>query len=253
MGEKKVSPLYKVVKWLVKVFSPKFKPFGVENLPDEPSIIVANHCHMYGPISCELYFPGKRYTWCAGQMMHLKDVPAYAYQDFWSQKPKHSRWFYKMLSYIIAPLSVLIFNNADTIGVYRDTRIMSTFKDTIERLCEGAHVVVFPEHSVPRNNIICDFQDRFIDIAKMYYRKTGRELNFVPMYIAPKLSEMHLGKSIRFSADAPIDIERRRICEHLMNEITDIACGLPRHIVVPYNNVSKKEYPYNDPCEASKQ
>ena len=30
-----------------------------------------------------------------------------------------------------------------------------------------------------------------------------------------------------------------------MNEISEIAYGLPRHNVVPYPNVSKKEYPEN--------
>ena len=131
---KKVSPIYKVIKALVRLFYPKMEIVGTENLPDEPTIIVGNHTQMNGPIACELYFPGNRYIWCAGQMMHLKEVPAYAYQDFWSNKPKYIRWFYKLLSYIIAPLSVCVFNNANTIGVYRDNRIISTFKETVQKL-----------------------------------------------------------------------------------------------------------------------
>lgn len=253
MNEKKISPAYKVVKWLVKVFSPKFEAVGTENLPNEPSLIVANHTQMYGPIACELYFPGYRYTWAAGQMMHLKDVPAYAYKDFWSGKPKYARWFYKILSYIIAPLSVLIFNNANTIGVYRDMRIMSTFKETVAKLQDGANVVVFPEHDVKHNNIIYDFQNRFIDIAKIYYKKTGKELNFVPMYIAPKLAQMHIGKPVSFSAENLIQDERERISQYLMTEITNIACALPEHTVVPFRNIPKKDYPTNIPLEAVKE
>ncbi len=245
MSEKKVSPAYKVVKALVRLFYPKMEVVGTENLPDGAAMIVGNHTQMHGPIACELYFPGNRYTWCAGQMMELKEVPGYAYQDFWSQKPKRSRWFYKIVSYIIAPLSVLIFNNANTIAVYHDNRILGTFRETVKKLQSGASVVVFPEHDVPYNHILCEFQDRFIDIARLYYKRTGKELDFVPLYIAPDLKKMVLGRPIRFCATNSHEEERKRICTYLMEQITDLACALPKHTVVPYRNIPKKLYPSN--------
>ena len=236
---------YRIIRWFVKLFYPKIQVAGTQNLPDSPCLVVANHSQMNGPIACELYFPGKRYTWCIGQMMHLKEVPQYAFQDFWSEKPRYIRWFYKLLSYVIAPVSVCVFNNANTIAVYKDARIISTFKNTVKRLSEGANVVIFPEHDVPYNHIICDFQDKFIDIARLYYKKTGQELCFVPMYLAPALKKAYLGKPIRFDHSLPIKQERERICALLMDEITSIATSLPRHKVVPYNNISRKLYNWN--------
>jgi len=243
--KKKVSPLYKAIKWTVRLFYHKMEVVGTENLPKEETIIVGNHTQMNGPIACELYFPGNRYTWCAGEMMHVKEVPAYAYKDFWSQKPKFSRPFYKLLSYIIAPLASFLFNNANTIAVYRDNRIMGTFRTTVNKLCDGAQIVIFPEQDKKFNNIIYDFQDRFIDVARLYYKKTGKELAFVPLYIAPKLKKMYLGKPIRFSGESPIEEERKRIRCYLMSEITDIARSLPEHTVIPYRNIPKKYYPKN--------
>lgn len=245
MSEKKTSLVYRIIKWIVKTVYPKMQVQGEENLPDAPVILVGNHAQMNGPIACELYAPGTHSIWCAGEMMQLKEVPAYAYKDFWSQKPKAARWFYKLLSYLIAPLSVCVFNNANTIGVYHDTRIMTTFKQTIQKLQEGHHVVIFPEHDVPHNHIICQFQDRFIDVAKLYYRRTGQALQFVPMYLAPALHKMYLGNPICFDPEAPIDRERERICKYLMDEISRIACNLPEHTVIPYNNMPKKKYPRN--------
>ncbi len=241
--KKKTSVAYRIIKWLVRVCYRKMKVDGLENLPDEPCLVISNHAQMNGPIACELYFPGNRYTWCIGHMMHLREVPDYAFQDFWSKKPWYSRWFYLLLSYMIAPLSVCVFNNADTIAVYKDTRIISTFRDTVSTLCEGANVIIFPEHSQPHNNIVNDFQDKFVDIARMYYRKTKKELCFVPMYIAPELNTMVLGEATRFSAEAPIEEERARICGHLKDGITSAAMALPPHRVVPYDNIPKREYP----------
>ncbi len=151
---------------------PKMELVGTENLPEEPCVIVANHAQMNGPIACELNFPEKRYTWCAGEMMNWREVPAYAYRDFWSEKPKLLRPFYKLLSYLITPLAV-------------------------------------------------------------------------PMYIAPKLRKLVLGKPIVFCALALIAEERRRICGYLMYKITRLACALPLHTVIPYRNIPKKDYPKN--------
>ena len=96
-----------------------------------------------------------------------------------------------------------------------------------------------------KNNIIYEFEDKFIDIAKLYYKKTGQALHFVPMYIAPKLKQMHLCEPIRFDPDAPIEDERKRISSHLMCKITETAQALPRHTVIPYRNIPKRDYPTN--------
>ena len=242
--------LFNAIKYFVRVFYPKMEVVSTEDFFDEPVVIVGNHTQLHGPIACELYFPDNYYTWCAGQMMKLKEVPEYAYTDFWSQKPKIIRPLFKLVSYIIPPLSVLIFNNARTIAVYKDNRILSTFRESIAKLQDGNSVVVFPEHDKKCNNIIYDFQEGFVDVARLYYKRTGKELSFAPLYIAPKLKKMYLGKLIKFSADAPIAEERRRICDYLMQEITDIARSLPEHTVIPYRNIPKKHYLTNIQKEA---
>lgn len=247
MEEKKVSPLYKFIKRIVRRVYPKMDVVGLEHLPDGAAILVGNHCQLHGPIACELYLPGNRYTWCAGQMMEWKEVPGYAYQDFWSQKPARVRWLYKIASYLITPLSVLLFNNANTIPVYHDRRVLSTFRETVKRLNTGAHIVIFPEHDVPHNHILCEFQENFVDVARLYCRRSGQPLPFVPMYIAPSLHKMYLGEPVYFDPAAPVAQERTRICTELMDRITAMACALPEHTVVPYRNIPRKNYPSNLP------
>ena len=215
----------------------------MENIPDESSIIVGNHAQLHGPLSCEIYFPTKKYVWCIGQMMKLKEVPAYAYTDFWRFKPKYIRWFYKLLSYIIAPFASWALSSADTIAVYKDARIAHTFKETADKLNEGANIIVFPENPTELNNIINEFQDKFIDVARIYYKKYQKEVSFVPMYNAAKLKTIVFGKPIKYDASKSMDEQRKEICEYLKDEITRLAKELPPHTVVPYLNIKKKNYP----------
>lgn len=250
METKRPSPLYRCIRGAVAFFYPRMEVVGTEHLPGEPCILVGNHSQMHGPICAELYVPRPHYTWCAGEMMHLKEVPDYAFRDFWSQKPRWTHPGYRLLSYLIAPLSAVVFNGAHTLGVYRDGRAASTFKNTVKRLQEGNDIVIFPEHDVKRDHIIYDFQERFIDVARLYHRRTGRALAFVPLYIAPKLRQMHLGEPIRFDPEAPIEEERARIRGYLMDAVTDMACALPEHTVIPYRNIPKRYYPSNIPGKA---
>ncbi|MDO4938756.1 MAG: hypothetical protein Q4E54_02205, partial [Lachnospiraceae bacterium] len=237
--------VYKIFYFFVKLFYPKTEFVGRENLPDGPCIIAANHCQMHGPVACMLYYPREKRIWCIGEMMHMKEVPAYAYKDFWSLKPAGIKWFYKVLSYIIAPFAECIFQSADTIGVYHDRRISQTFRDSVTALKNRQDVIVFAEAHIPHNNIVFEFQKGFVDVARLYHKETGEEVSFVPMYVCPAFKKVYFGKPVRYDSGRPAHDERVRISEYLMDEVTNIGRSLPRHTVVPFENVSKDKYPEN--------
>ena len=248
-GKKKHNILYLIICALIRLFYREPTFVGTENLPEEPCVIVGNHTQMNGPIISELYFPGKKSIWCAGQMMHWGEVADYAFTDFWSFKPKIFHPFFRLLSWIITPLAVLIFNNASTVPVYHDTRLITTFRRSIELLQEGRSMIIFPEWNKRYNNILYDFQDKFVDLARFYYRKTKQALLFVPVYNAPKLHKTVIGKPVRFDPGAPIESERERICKAMKDAITEMAASLPEHTVIPYRNIPKRLYPKNIPIE----
>ena len=250
---KELSKLvYRAVCAIVRLFYRRPSIEGVENLPDRPCILVGNHAQMNGPIVAELYLPFPRAIWCAGEMMNLHEVADYAYRDFWSQKPKATRWLFRLVAHIIPPLSVSVFNNAHCIGVYRDQRIVSTIRTTLEHMKRGERIVIFPEHDAPHNHIVYDFQNRFIDVARMYHRQTGVAPSFVPIYFAPKLHRVVIGAPIPFDPQAPQADERSRLCAALMDAVTALAEQLPPHTVVPYRNIPKRLYPKNLPDEVTR-
>ena len=235
-----------IYKIFYSCFKRKYKNLQIlnlENIPTEASIIVGNHSKIHGPVLAETKFPHNKKTWCIGNMIHLKECPNYIFQDFWSRKPKWTHWFYRFLSIILAPLFVHIFKNADIIPVYKDTRGISTFKTSVKELKNNNHIIIFPEEHKPFNNILNDFQTKFIDIAKLYFKDTGKELSFIPMYNAPTIKTVIYGKPIKFDSSDKIENQRKIICNYLKKEITELAKSLPTHTVIPYENIRKKFYP----------
>ncbi len=241
--QKKKGKFFLFLESMVRFFYGKKEFVGLENIPDEACVIVGNHSQIHGPLTAELLFPKKKYIWLIGHMMSAKEIPAYAMEDFWPYKPKSTRWFYKIVAHIIAPLFAYLHRNADGIGVYKDMRIMNTFKQSVTGLKEGAHIIIFPECHTPYNEIVNEFQDNFVDVARLYYKSTGKELNFVPMYNAPKLKKVVFGKPIKYNANAPVEEHKKEIRDELKQAITNLAKELPVHTVVPYANIKKKDYP----------
>lgn len=234
--------LFRISCALIRTFYGKKEIVGMEKLPQKHAIIVANHCQLNGPLYGELFLPERCDIWCAGQMIRLRDVPQYAFTDFWSQKPKWQQPFFRVCSYLIAPICSFLCSHARVIPVYRDTRILSTFRETVKRLEAEKLVLIFPEKDEKFNNILYRFQENFVDIARPYYKKTGVELSFIPMYIAPRMKKAFVGDAIQWHADAPAEEERTRISSACADAITNLARSLPRHTVVPYRNVPRRNY-----------
>lgn len=235
--------LFRIIVKTIKLFYKERKVNGIENILDAPTIYVGNHSQMHGPLTSSLYFPFDGKVWCRGEMMNMKEAPSYAYQDFWSKKPKWIRWFYKILSFCVAPIACYLFTRAETIAVYKDARIITTFKNSVNALQNGKSVIIFPEESTPYNEIINEFQNKFVDIAKLYSARSKKPISFVPFYNAVELKTVVFGKPIQFDLQMDINEQRNTICDYLKTEITRMAKELPVHTVVPYLNVSKKEYP----------
>ncbi|MBQ7481524.1 MAG: hypothetical protein IJT80_06550 [Lachnospiraceae bacterium] len=239
-------PVYLIIKKIASLLTPVYKTEGTDDLPEGPKVFVGNHSQAYGPIAAELYFPGEHYIWCISDMMEKDKVADYAYRDFWSQKPAYLRPFYRLLSYMLPGISRIVFTNAGTIPVYRDTRILKTFQLSCDRLNEGASVVIFPEEYTEYNNIVHRFQRGFVRIGRYFYRQTGKCIPFVPVYVCPKLGRLVFGKPVLYSPDNAMDAEAERICSYLQDSISELAYKMQRHHVVPYPNVSRKDYPLNE-------
>lgn len=240
--KKRKGLLFKIITRMISLFYGKVNYEGLENIPDEPCIIVRNHAQVHGPILAELKSPYSRYTWCIGNMLHIKEFPEYAFEEFWGSKPKYARWWYRTLAYMIAPIATYTFRNADVVGVYKDGRAMATFKNSLRVLRDEYNIVLFPECHKKYNNIINDFEDGFVSLGKLYFKSTGKEISFVPMYNAPSLKTVIYGKPIKY--DSTKDTHKY-IVDYLKIEITNLSKSLPRHRVIPYDNIPKKSYPYS--------
>ncbi len=236
---KKKGLFFRFVAFWIRRFYKRCEFIGLENIPSQPCVFLGNHSHAHTPVMAECYFPVNKLTWCDAPMFDKKEMKAYAYRVFWGDNPK---WFHRLAANLLAPVIAYTMNNADALPVYRDMRVVKTYKLSVDELEKGNSIVILPECPTEHNEIINELNQYFVDVARFYFKRTGKQLSFVPFYYASKLKKTVIGKPIVYDGSASIEQERARICDYTIKEITRVAKTLPVHTVVPFNSVPKKEY-----------
>ena len=229
--------MFRIIFFFVKLFYRVPKVIYEEELShDRPIVYIANHCKAHGPVA--FYLLGKKNIriWCTNEIMYWKTCPKYCYDIFLNggAKPKAFRWFYHLVSYIMTPLCIIVFRGAETIPVYYDTRLVTTYNKTAQTINEGRDIVIFPETPPELNDYLNKFNIGFIDTARFMKKKTGKEVVFVPTYLAPSIKTLIVGKPIEYDYSKDVKEQRIELVEKLQNEITRLAMKLPQHKVEHY-------------------
>ncbi len=227
------SVYYKIIRSILLLCFPRAKTVYEEQPGDEPAVFVCNHAAIHGPVMMTLDFKRKHQTWTVHCAMDSEKAANYAFHDILMGNSRRCQWFWRMLSHIIAKMLPPLLRY-DTIPVYHDKSIIKTFKQSIKAMMDGNDLVIFAESPKRFSEYICELQPGFIDIARLYYRKTKKALKFYPVYLEKKNAVISVGKPITYDPDQPLDEQRSRMTAYLRDNIDRLARALPAHKPVPF-------------------
>ncbi|HUI71088.1 MAG TPA: hypothetical protein VL354_11260 [Spirochaetia bacterium] len=193
-------------------------------------IIVANHVGSFGPVSVITSLPVRMYPWVAHEITDVKTVASRIQQEFLEQelhlKPPLSTW----LGRVVGRVCVAIMKDIGAIPVYQKSkRITATVMQTLSLLEQGKDILVFAEDSTKKiNDAMCEFCTGFIHVARLYYQKTRRTVQFLPVAVNRKIGAIQIGAPIRFDADRPFSAEKRRLKFELERRVYSLYKELER-------------------------
>jgi putative flippase GtrA len=151
---------------------------------DEPVLYVARHLDMHGPYTTVKSIPFDFHP----MILSVFFDPKSSYRQFADytltvREGKSAGGFnFKALIYsIIAPL---IVNGVGGIPVYRDNRAVRTVKLATSALLAGDAVTVYADvdYTAPAERE-SELYSGFLYIGETYYRKSGKSLKIIPLYI----------------------------------------------------------------------
>lgn len=183
-----------------------------------PSVFVANHREIYGPIISNLYIPFTFRPWIENNMLDREKIKHHAWEG--SIKRVRPFWLARIFLKLMVPVVHYVLNSVEPIPVYHGARdVPHTIELTVDALLELDNILIFPEDPSKTSNGryalngVSRFHPGFVHVAKAYYRKTGKALKFYPVYANPQKRTITFGEGIAYDPDGKNEPER--ISEHL--------------------------------------
>ena len=225
---------YKAVRGFLHLPFRKAKTICETPLDDDPAVFVCNHANVNGPVMMTLHFKRPHQSWTISYAMDKEHTAGYAFHDvLFGNSHKHKKW-YRFLSRIVGKCLPPLLIYAGTIPVYHDSGIIKTFKQSVKALTGGEDLVIFAESPARFSDYVCELQPGFIDLARLYYRKTKKALKFYPVYLNKKNRVISVGSPIAYDPDLSMDEQRDTITTYLRDNIDRLGRSLPPHQPVPF-------------------
>lgn len=225
---------YKLMRGSLRLTFPHAKTIFEAEPDGDPAVFVSNHAAITGPVMMTLDFPRAHRAWAVANAMDPEMAKNYAFHDVLLGRSRKHQGFYRFLSGIIARMLPPLLTGSDTIPVFHDKNIVSTFKQSVKTLVEGKDLVIFAEAPARFSTYVNELQPGFVDVARLYYRKTKKRLKFYPVYLNKKLAVISVGAPIAYDPDRSLDEQRQTIAAYLRDNIDRLARQLPAHTPMPF-------------------
>lgn len=213
-----------VFKFFSKIF---FKPlFGgklescIEELPDK-AIIVSIHAAKNGPMAVAMTYPKFSAMWGHhGMLGNYKERFSYLRNVLYIQKMHKNKFVATVKALYEAVFSIFIYKGLKVIGTYTDMRLLSTVRNSIGVLDEGASVIIYPEDSSDGyfDEMRAAFPG-FVILAETYYNKRGEDVPVIPAYISRKKKRLVVGEPKYVREMQKAGLSRQQIAEKMKDEI----------------------------------
>ena len=89
--------------------------------------------------------------------------------------------------------------------------------------------MIFADSPKRFSEFINELQPGFVDIARLYYRKSKKALKFFPVYLEKKNAVISVGKPIAYDPAQSLDEQREKIVSYLRDNIDRLGRALPKH------------------------
>lgn len=110
-----------------------------------------------------------------------------------------------------------LFKSAKGIKTFRNSaKAIITVKTTTEYLLLGESVIVFPDVDYKSTlSTVGEIYEGFLTVEKIYYKKTGKHVNFIPLAVDEKTRKITEGEPINFSGETTFSNEKPKVVEKL--------------------------------------
>ncbi|MBQ3706222.1 MAG: hypothetical protein II888_07180 [Clostridia bacterium] len=219
------------MRWLYRVLRPFFHcrvkyPPGLEDSQD-PVVFIANHYNVFGPLSFCISVSLEYQIWINSELVDERTASEGIHAGIRQILPFLSDAKITRICEKIVSLVLYALRNIGMIPVDRQdaSKLLSTMRNSIAALQEGKNLLIFPETGIPEYSLtsVTPFFSGFATLGRLYHRKTGKCLRFVPCYIDEQHYQIRMGEPVIWNPEEDPRVETERISDELNLCIREMA------------------------------
>lgn len=218
------QPVYKFFSKIL--FAPLYRSrleSQIENLPDK-AIIVSIHAAKKGPIAISMTYPKFSAMWGHhGMLGNYRERFSYLRNVLYIQKMHKNKFIATVKALYEAVFSIFIYKGMKIIGTYTDMRLLSTVRNSMGVLDEGASVIIYPEDSSEGyfDEVRSAFPG-FVMLAETYYKKKGEDVPVIPAYISTQKKRFIVGEPKYVHELQKSGLSRQEVADVFKDEINKL-------------------------------
>lgn len=216
---------YKAIMKCVRLI-PSFR-YNTSDTFVEPAVYICRHGNMRGPVLSVINLPLTIHPWVFHVFCEKKACYKHYSEYTFSVRFGWKKWSANLISRIISPSVVRLVNSVGAIPVYRNSaRVMSTFRMSMDALSKGESLLIFPEVDyTAEGGEIGELYEGFLGLEKMYLKKTGKHLPFVPIHLSEKRREIILGEPVLFRDGVTFAEGRDEVIQKIQTALNELGEG----------------------------
>lgn len=228
MINNKYGLFFKICQAIVRVFKPKYTA-EINHKTDEPVVYISHHQNLFGPFTTLLWFPITLRCWILNVFLDKEDCYK-QYADYtFSKRFGWHQFIANIAAWMVSRFVPPLLNSGKGIPVFRGSKkILKTFQISVTALEQGENVVIFPDVEYSDSSAeVKDLYDGFLYLEKYYYKKTGKHVNFVPLFVSRNMKKIVTAEPISFRDEEDFSSERKIVMEKIQDKLNELAlaCG----------------------------
>lgn len=201
---------FKFARFFCKLFSAKYK-VCIEKL-NSPCVYVCRHKNLHSAITLSKFLPFDTHILALNVFFDKKTAFNHYYNYTFQGNPENKiiRYIKSLFCSIFVPP---LIKSQKCVPVYREKGSLITIKRSINYLIKGESLLIFPDVDYFKTDGDSDIYDGFLYLEKLFFKKFGKHLNFVPIIIDDGKKLIYSREIIRFLGNEPFEKEKNSIKE----------------------------------------
>lgn len=217
------NPLGRVLRWLYVKCRPGWTVQCKEALPPQ-AVYLVHHQNMAGPVNAVAYLPVDVRIWALEPFLNQRQCFEQFYNYTFTQRFKWPRPFAYAAAGLLSLVVPPVVRGLGAIPVYRGgVGSLTTMRASVQDLANGESILLCPDTNYDDDSPeLGQVYTGFLLLERMYHKKTGRHLPFVPTYYSLRTKQFVVGRSLCFEDGVPFRQQMDAMSVKLRNAINDL-------------------------------